>query len=69
MIILIVALLVATVARNGNGRPLIWALAAAYVTLFLVIVAHLVIYGILQPAGSCVPTREGFSLLDWNACQ
>ena len=46
MIILIVALLAATVARNGNGRPLIWALAAAYVTLFLVIVAYVVINGI-----------------------
>ena len=46
MIILIVALLAATVARNGNGRPLIWALAAAYVALFLVIVANVVINGI-----------------------
>ena len=46
MIILIVALLAATVARNGNGRPLIWALAAAYVTFFLVIVAYVVINGI-----------------------
>ena len=45
MIILIVALLAATVARNGNGRPLIWALAAAYVTFFLVIVAYVVING------------------------
>ena len=46
MIILIVALLAATVARNGNGRALIWALAAAYVALFLVIVAYVVINGI-----------------------
>ena len=46
MIILIVALLAATVARNGNGRPLIWALAAAYVAFFLVIVAYVVINGI-----------------------
>ena len=46
MIILIVALLAATVARNGNGRPLIWALATAYVALFLVIVAYVVINGI-----------------------
>ena len=46
MIILIVALLAATVARNGNGRSLIWALATAYVAFFLVIVAYVVINGI-----------------------
>ena len=63
MIILIVALLAATVARNGNGRPLIWALAAAYVTLFLVIVAHVVINGIrLQDLAS--PDARGF--LNWT---
>ena len=68
MIILIVAWLAATVARNGNGRPLIWALAAAYVAFFLVIVAYVVINGIsLQDLAS--PRRAGFSLLDWNACQ
>ena len=63
MIILIVALLAATVARNGNGRPLIWALAAAYVTLFLVIVAYVVINGIsLQDLAS--PDARGF--LSWT---
>jgi O-antigen ligase len=41
-----VALLAATVARSGNGRPLIWALAAAYIAFFLVIVAYVVINGI-----------------------
>ena len=46
MIILIVAWLAATVARNGSGRSLLWALAAAYVTFFLVIVAYVVINGI-----------------------
>ena len=63
MIILIVALLVATVARNGNGRPLIWALAAAYVAFFLVIVAYVVINGIsLQDLAS--PDARGF--LSWT---
>ena len=63
MIILIVALLAATVARNGNGRPLIWALAAAYVTLFLVIVAYVVINGIsLQDLA--IPDARGF--LSWT---
>ena len=46
MIILIVALLAALVARNGSGRSFIWALAAAFVTLFLLFVAHFVINGI-----------------------
>src|SRR5262245_47198274 len=46
MIILVVAWLAATVARNGNGRPLIWALAAAYVAFFLVVVYHFITEGI-----------------------
>ena len=63
MIILIVALLAATVARNGNGRSLIWALAAAYVVLFLVIVAYVVINGIsLQDLASS--DARGF--LSWT---
>jgi O-antigen ligase len=63
MIILIVALLAATVARNGSGRSLIWALAAAFVTLFLVIVAHVVIDGIsLQ--GLASPDARNF--LSWT---
>ena len=63
MIILIVALLAATVARNGNGRPLIWALAAAYVTFFLVIVAYVVINGISLQDLACADAR-GF--LSWT---
>ena len=63
IIILIVALLAATVARNGNGRPLIWALAASYVAFFLVIVAYVVINGIsLQ--GLAGPDARGF--LSWT---
>ena len=63
MIILIVALLAATVARNGNGRPLIWALAAACVAFFLVIVAYVVINGIsLQDLASA--DERGF--LSWT---
>ena len=79
MIILIVAWLAATVARNGNGRPLIWALAAAYVVFFLVIVHYFVINGVsLQNLASpevnaLEATRPGshagVSRLDWNACQ
>jgi O-antigen ligase len=46
MIILIVAWLAATVARNGNGRPLIWALAAAFVIFSLAIAHYFVINGV-----------------------
>jgi O-Antigen ligase len=46
MIILIVAWLAAVFARNGNGRPLIWALAVAYVSFFVVIAGYIVIDGI-----------------------
>ena len=63
MIILIVALLAATVARNGNGRPLIWALATAYVALFLVIVAYVVINGI-SPQDLAFQDARGF--LSWT---
>ena len=63
MIILIVAWLAATVARNGSGRSLIWALAAAYVTLFLVIVAYVVINGIsLQDLAS----QDARGFLSWT---
>jgi len=62
MIILIVAWLAATVARNGNGRPLIWALAASYVAYFLVIVGHVATQGIL--ASLAFADTRGF--LDWT---
>jgi hypothetical protein len=38
--------LAAVLSRNGNGRSVIWALAAAYVTLFFAIAGYLVINGI-----------------------
>ena len=63
MILLIVAWLAATVARNGNGRPLIWALAAAYVAFFLVIVNYIASHGIsLESLAS--PEARGF--LAWT---
>jgi hypothetical protein len=43
MIIIGVAWLAAVVSRNGNGQPLIWALALAYVAFFVVIVGYLVV--------------------------
>jgi hypothetical protein len=46
MIIVVVAWLAAVVARNGNGQPLIWALAGAYVAFFVIIVGDLVVNGI-----------------------
>ncbi|WP_426424230.1 O-antigen ligase family protein [Bradyrhizobium genosp. A] len=46
MIILVVAWLAAVVSRNGNGRSLIWALAGAYVALFVIIMGDLVVNGI-----------------------
>jgi hypothetical protein len=63
MILLIVGWLAATVARNGNARPLIWALAAAYVAFFLVIVDYIAINGIsLESLAS--PEARGF--LNWT---
>jgi hypothetical protein len=46
LIMLAVAWLAAVLSRNGNGRSVIWALAAAYVTFFFVIARYLVINGI-----------------------
>jgi O-antigen ligase len=43
LIMLAVAWLAAVLSRNGNGRSVIWALAAAYVTFCLVIAGYLVI--------------------------
>ena len=72
MIILIVAWLAATVARNGNGRPLIWALGAAYVAFFLVIVYYFVVNGVsLQDLASAArnggsEARFSREFLDWT---
>ena len=63
MILLIVAWLAATVARNGNGRPLIWALAAAYVAFFLVIVDYIAINGISLKS---LASPEARSFLSWT---
>ncbi|OPY94479.1 hypothetical protein A5906_12960 [Bradyrhizobium sacchari] len=46
MIMLAVAWLAAVLSRSGNGRPVIWALAAAYTTFFVVIAGYFVIDGI-----------------------
>lgn len=45
LIMLAVAWLAAVLSQNGNGRSVIWALAAAYVTFFFVIAGYLVING------------------------
>jgi hypothetical protein len=63
MIIVVVAWLAAVVARNGNGRPLIWALAGAYVSFCVLIVGYLVVNGIsLHTLAS--PRERAF--LDWT---
>jgi hypothetical protein len=63
MIIVVVAWLAAAVSRNGNGQPLIWALAVAYVAFFVLIVGYLVVNGIsLQSLASA--RARGF--LDWT---
>jgi O-antigen ligase len=69
MIILIVAWLAATVARNGNGRPLIWALAAAYIAFFLVIVAYVVINGISLQDLASAHARDFLSWTGMHANQ
>ncbi|MGY8685302.1 O-antigen ligase family protein [Bradyrhizobium sp. UFLA05-153] len=62
MIIVIVAWLAATVSRNAHGKPLIWALALAYVAFFAIIVGYLVVDGIsLQRLASA----EERHFLDW----
>jgi O-antigen ligase len=61
LIMLAVAWLAAVSSRNGNGRAVIWALAAAYVTFFVVIAGYLVSDGVnLQ---SLKDSRE---FLDWT---
>jgi hypothetical protein len=63
MIILVVAWLAAVVSRNGTGQPLIWALAGALVTFFVLVVGDLVGNGI--SLDSLASARErGF--LSWT---
>ena len=63
MIIVVVAWLAAVVSRNGNGQPLIWALALAYVAFFVVVFGYLVVDGIsLHTLASA--RERGF--LDWT---
>src|SRR5262245_38247824 len=68
MIIVIVAWLAAVVSRNGNAKPLIWALAVAYAVYFVLIVGYLVVNGIslhsLASSNSDVVKPRGF--LDWT---
>ncbi|MFB9266926.1 O-antigen ligase family protein [Bradyrhizobium erythrophlei] len=68
MIIVIVAWLAAVVSRNGNGRPLIWALAVAYAVFFVLIVGYLVVNGIslhslASPNGDVMKPRD---FLGWT---
>jgi O-antigen ligase len=68
MIIIGVAWLAAVVSRNGNGQPLIWALALAYVAFFVVIVGYLVVNGI--SLHSLASQNDAFmkprDFLDWT---
>lgn len=63
MVILITAWLAAVIARNGKGRPLIWALAVGYVAFFLVIAGYILICDIDLRALASTQAR-GF--LDWT---
>jgi hypothetical protein len=65
LMILAVAWLAAVVSRNGNGRSLIWALAAAYVIFFFVMAGYFVTNGtdLHSLASANDPDRE---FLDWT---
>jgi O-antigen ligase len=63
LIMLAVAWLAAVLSRNGNGRSVIWALAAAYVTYLFVIAGYLVIHGIDLQSLAGADKRE---FLDWT---
>jgi hypothetical protein len=66
LIMLAVAWLAAVLSRSGNGRSVIWALAAAYITFFFVIAGYLVIDGIsLQ--GLAAGDREFLSWIGLHA--
>ena len=64
LIMLALTWLAAVVSRNGNGRSVIWALAAAYVTFFFVIAGYLIMDGIsLQGLAGAGRSR---AFLDWT---
>ena len=63
MIIFVVAWLAAVFARNGNGRPLIWALAIAFVVFVVLIAGYIVTNGISLEILASSQTR-GF--LGWT---
>jgi O-antigen ligase len=63
LMILAVAWLAAVFSRNGNGRSIIWALAAAYVAFFFVVAGHLVSNGVSLQSLASADTR---SFLDWS---
>jgi O-Antigen ligase len=68
MIIVLVAWLAAVVSRNGNGQPLIWALAVAYAVFFVLIVGYLVVNGISlhSLASSNSDFMKPRNFLDWT---
>jgi hypothetical protein len=63
LMILAVAWLAAVFSRNGNGRSVIWALAAAYVAFFFVVAGHLVSNGVRLQSLVSADTRR---FLDWT---
>jgi O-antigen ligase len=63
LMILGVAWLAAVLSRNGKGRSVIWALAAAYVTFFIVIAGFLVTNGISLQS---LADPEARSFLGWT---
>jgi O-antigen ligase len=63
LMILGVAWLAAVLSRNGNGRSVIWALAAAYTTFFIVIAAYLVINGMSLHG---LADKDARSFLNWT---
>ncbi|MBV9111227.1 MAG: O-antigen ligase family protein [Hyphomicrobiales bacterium] len=67
LIMLAVAWLAAILSRNGNGRSVIWALAAAYVTFSFVIACYLVVNGItLESLATGESTPTAFAPVDRN---
>jgi O-antigen ligase len=63
LMILAAAWLAAVFSRNGNGRSIIWALAAAYVTFFFVVAGYLVSNGVMLQSLASEDTR---SFLNWT---
>jgi O-antigen ligase len=63
LMILSSAWLAAVFSRNGNGRSIIWALAAAYVTFFFVVASYLVSNGVRLQSLASEDTRR---FLNWT---